>query len=26
VQAVTMSYPRDFVRQQLSYAGMYGVQ
>ena len=26
VTAVGISYPRDFVRQQLSYAAMYGVQ
>ena len=26
VAAVTISYPRDFVKQQLSYAAMYGVQ
>ena len=26
VASVTISYPRDFVRQQLSYAAMYGVQ
>jgi dipeptidyl-peptidase-3 len=26
VTSVTISYPRDFVRQQLSYAAMYGVQ
>ena len=26
VTAVTMTYPRDFVRQQLGYAAMYGVQ
>jgi dipeptidyl-peptidase-3 len=23
---ITMSYPRDYVKQQLSYAAMYGVQ
>ena len=26
VTAVAISYPRDFVKQQLSYAAMYGVQ
>ena len=26
VTAVSISYPRDFVRQQLSYAAMYGLQ
>jgi hypothetical protein len=26
VTAVGISYPRDFVKQQLSYAAMYGVQ
>jgi len=26
VKSVAISYPRDFVRQQLSYAAMYGVQ
>jgi len=26
VTAVTISYPRDFVKQQMSYAAMYGVQ
>jgi dipeptidyl-peptidase-3 len=26
VTAVGISYPRDFLRQQLSYAAMYGVQ
>jgi dipeptidyl-peptidase III len=26
VTAVAMSYPRDFVKQQLGYAAMYGVQ
>jgi len=26
VTAVSISYPRDFVKQQLSYAAMYGVQ
>jgi len=26
VQSVTISYPRDFVRQQLGFAAMYGVQ
>jgi dipeptidyl-peptidase-3 len=26
IRAVTISYPRDFVKQQLGYAAMYGVQ
>ena len=26
VSSVAISYPRDFVKQQLSYAAMYGVQ
>jgi hypothetical protein len=26
VTAVTLNYPRDYVKQQLSYAGMYGLQ
>ena len=26
VTAVTISYPRDYVKQQLGYAGLYGVQ
>jgi hypothetical protein len=26
VQAVAISYPRDYVKQQLGYAAMYGVQ
>jgi dipeptidyl-peptidase III len=26
VKSVTISYPRDFVKQQLSFATMYGVQ
>jgi hypothetical protein len=26
VSAVSISYPRDYVKQQLGYAAMYGVQ
>ena|GEM_PF-1580575 len=26
VTAVTIAYPRDYVKQQLGYAGLYGVQ
>lgn len=26
VTAVTLSYPRDYVKQQLGYAALYGVQ